>query len=131
MDGLRAYRTGDMGHYEDGLLFFDGRIDFQVKLHGYRIEIGDIESHLRTLANVQDAAVVPVLKNEHIDHLQAYVILKSRTAGSDYEIMRGLKRELGERLPDYMIPRKFVFLAQFPMTANGKTDRRKLAGQSQ
>jgi len=41
---MRAYRTGDLGHYQDGYLFFDGRMDFQIKLHGYRIEIGDIET---------------------------------------------------------------------------------------
>ena len=131
LDGLPAYRTGDTGHYQDGLLFFDGRIDFQIKLHGYRIEIGDIESHLRALADVQDAAVIPLTKNGRIDYLAAYVILRRRAPGSDFEIARSLKRRLGEGLPDYMIPRKFVFLAQFPMTPNGKTDRRKLAEQLQ
>lgn len=129
LDNLYAYHTGDMGHYQDGLLFFDGRIDFQIKLHGYRIEIGDIESNLHALADVQDAVVVPVLKNGQAEFLAVYVILRKRIAGSDFEIVRSLKRELGERLPGYMIPRKFVFLTQFPMTTNGKADRRKLAEQ--
>ncbi|HEX2697831.1 MAG TPA: D-alanine--poly(phosphoribitol) ligase subunit DltA [Anaerolineales bacterium] len=125
--GVRAYRTGDAGHYQDGLLFFDGRMDFQIKLHGYRIEIGDIEANLQALKIVQDAAVIPVMKNSIVDYLSAFVILKTHSVDSEFEITRRLKRELGERLPDYMIPRKFVYLEQFPMTGNGKADRRKLA----
>ena len=58
--GQRAYHTGDSGHYQDDLLFFDGRMDFQIKLHGYRIEIGDVEANLHALPDVQDAVVVPV-----------------------------------------------------------------------
>ena len=127
INGMRAYRTGDAGHYQDGLLFFDGRMDFQIKLHGYRIEIGDVEANLQALTIVQDAMVIPAMKNGQADHLAAFVILKTRPNGSDFEITRGLKRELSERLPDYMIPRKFVFLEGFPMTTNGKADRRKLA----
>ena len=126
MDGLRAYRTGDLGHFQDDLLFFDGRIDFQIKLHGYRIEIGDVENNLHALSVVQDAAVIPAIKDSKAEYLAAFIILKSRPANTDFEITRMLKRELGERLPDYMIPRKFIFLQQFPMTTNGKTDRRKL-----
>jgi len=127
IDNLRAYRTGDLGHYQDGYLFFDGRIDFQIKLHGYRIEIGDIENNLHALPNVRDAVVIPVMKNNKADHLAAFVILKERMNKSDYEITRALKRDLNGRLPDYMIPRKFIFVEQFPMTDNGKADRRKLS----
>jgi D-alanine--poly(phosphoribitol) ligase subunit 1 len=124
---MRAYRTGDLGHYRDGLLFFDGRIDFQIKLHGYRIEIGDIENNLHALPNVRDAVVIPVMKNNKADHLAAFVILKEQMSKSDFEITRALKHELSGRLPDYMIPRKFIFVEQFPMTNNGKADRRKLS----
>jgi D-alanine--poly(phosphoribitol) ligase subunit 1 len=124
---MRAYRTGDLGHYQDGYLFFDGRIDFQIKLHGYRIEIGDIENNLHTLPNVRDAVVIPVMKNDKADYLAAFVVLKQQMNKSDYEITRMLKRELNGRLPDYMIPRKFIFVEQFPMTNNGKADRRKLS----
>jgi len=127
INNMRAYRTGDLGHYQDGLLFFDGRIDFQIKLHGYRIEIGDIENNLHALPNVQDAVVIPVMKNNQADHLAAFVVLKQQMNKSDYEITRMLKRELNGRLPDYMIPRKFIFVDQFPMTNNGKADRRKLS----
>jgi D-alanine--poly(phosphoribitol) ligase subunit 1 len=124
---IRAYRTGDLGHYQDGYLFFDGRMDFQIKLHGYRIEIGDIENNLHALTSVRDAVVIPVMKNNKADYLAAFVVLKEQMNKSDFEITRTLKRELSGRLPDYMIPRKFIFVEQFPMTNNGKADRRKLA----
>ena len=128
MDGLPAYHTGDLGHFADGLLFFDGRMDSQIKLHGYRIEIGDIEANLRICANVQDAVILLALKNGLPDFLAAFVILKQHPEGStDYEITRQLKSELGRRLPAYMVPRRFYFLPEFPMTPNGKADRHKLA----
>ncbi|MFZ1042096.1 MAG: D-alanine--poly(phosphoribitol) ligase subunit DltA [Anaerolineales bacterium] len=127
LNKMRAYRTGDLGHYQDGYLFFDGRIDFQIKLHGYRIEVGDIENNLHALPNVRDAVVIPVMKNNKADYLATFVILKERMNKSDFEITRALKRELNGRLPDYMIPRKFIFVNQFPMTNNGKADRRKLS----
>jgi len=127
LNKMRAYRTGDLGHYQDGYLFFDGRIDFQIKLHGYRIEVGDIENNLHALPNVRDAVVIPVMKNNKADYLATFIILKERMNKSDFEITRALKRELNGRLPDYMIPRKFIFVNQFPMTNNGKADRRKLS----
>ncbi|MFN8411483.1 MAG: D-alanine--poly(phosphoribitol) ligase subunit DltA [Anaerolineales bacterium] len=125
--GQRAYHTGDLGHVQNELVFFDGRMDFQIKLNGYRIEIGDIESHLHALSNVQDGVVLLAMKNERPDYLAAFVILKHRPEQTDFEIMRDMKKQLGERLPDYMMPRKFIFLSEFPTTPNGKVDRRKLA----
>jgi D-alanine--poly(phosphoribitol) ligase subunit 1 len=126
LEGQRAYHTGDSGHYQDGMLFFDGRMDFQIKLHGYRIEIGDIEANLHALTNVQDAVVLPYLKQGQADHLVAFIIVKAK-ATSDFETMRQLKKELAERVPEYMIPRRFIFLPEFPATNNGKVDRRRLA----
>ncbi|HLA08898.1 MAG TPA: D-alanine--poly(phosphoribitol) ligase subunit DltA [Anaerolineales bacterium] len=127
LNGQRAYHTGDLGRYRDGMVFYEGRIDFQIKLHGYRIELGDIEANLHALTEVQDAVIVPVMNGKNADYLVAFVILKTKTDKSDFENMQGLKKELGERVPEYMIPRKFVFLREFPMTSNGKADRRKLA----
>ncbi len=126
LNGQRAYHTGDWGRYKDGMIFYEGRIDFQIKLHGYRIEIGDIEANLHALSNVQDAVVNLVTKDERADHLVAFVILKAKTNQSDFELMQAMKKELGARIPEYMIPRRFVFLNEFPMTSNGKADRRKL-----
>ena len=62
----------------DGMLFFEGRIDNQIKLHGYRIELADVEANLRALAGVRDAVVLPVLKQGAVDSLAAFVILNER-----------------------------------------------------
>jgi D-alanine--poly(phosphoribitol) ligase subunit 1 len=102
-------------------------MDNQIKLHGYRIELGDIEANLRDLPSVQDAVVIPVLNNGIAESLAAFVILKEQSTASDFEKTRTLKKELNLRLPSYMVPRKFIFLTQFPMNLNGKADRRKLA----
>jgi D-alanine--poly(phosphoribitol) ligase subunit 1 len=125
--GQRAYRTGDLGRFNDDLLFFEGRIDEQVKISGYRIELGDVEANLRALANVRDAAVLPVIKNGAAQSLAAFVVLAQRDKASDFSLAHRLRTDLGGRLPVYMLPRKFVFLDTFPMTANGKIDRAKLA----
>lgn len=127
LDGQRAYRTGDWGHYEGDLLCFEGRMDFQIKVHGYRIEIGDIEANLHRLNDVQDAVVVPAMRDGRAEYLVAFTILKGRLEDSEFETSQKLRRALAEQLPDYMVPRKFVFLAEFPTTANGKVDRQQLS----
>ncbi len=125
--GRRAYRTGDQGRFRDDLLFFEGRMDSQVKISGYRIELGDVEANLLALASVRDAVVTPVIKNGAAQSLAAFVVLSGQTEASHFELTQSLRRQLGERLPAYMLPRKFVFLDAFPLTANGKTDRARLA----
>jgi len=123
----RAYRTGDQGRFRDGLLFFEGRMDSQLKISGYRIEVGDVETNLLALPSVIDAVVTPVIKNGAAQSLAAFVVLSSRNEASHFELTQSLRRQLAERLPVYMLPRKFVFLDAFPLTANGKADRAQLA----
>lgn len=122
-----AYRTGDWGRVRDGLVFFEGRMDGQIKLHGYRIELGDLEANLRALPEIADAAVLPVEKGGRVDSLAAFVVLASPLSGSNFAQATKLKSQLAERIPSYMVPRKFHFLDAFPMTPNGKADRQKLA----
>jgi D-alanine--poly(phosphoribitol) ligase subunit 1 len=124
---LRVYRTGDQGRFRDGLLFFEGRKDSQLKLSGYRVELGDVEANLLALPAVRDAVVTPVIKNSSAQSLAAFVVLNRGTEQSNFEMTQSLRRELAERLPAYMLPRKFVFLDAFPLTANGKADRAQLA----
>lgn len=126
LDGTRAYRTGDWGRERGGQIFFEGRRDSQVKVNGYRIELGDLEANLRALPEIADAVVLPVEKHGRIDALAAVVVLAVEKRGSDFAFTAQLKTRLGERLPTYMIPRKFLYVDAFPMTANGKADRRKL-----
>jgi len=125
--GQRAYKTGDLGRFRDALLFFEGRIDDQIKLSGYRIELGDVEANLRALPTVRDAVVIPVIKGGTPQSLTAFVGLVTRNETSDFKLAHNLRNQLGERLPAYMLPRKFVFLDAFPITANGKVDRTALA----
>jgi D-alanine--poly(phosphoribitol) ligase subunit 1 len=127
LEGRRAYRTGDWGRYRDGLLFFEGRMDNQVKLHGYRIEPAEVEANLRALTGVRDAVVLPVLRQGVADSLAAFVILHPRPAEGDFAAATALRARLAERLPAYMVPRKLYFVDAFPMNANGKADRRQLA----
>jgi D-alanine--poly(phosphoribitol) ligase subunit 1 len=125
--GTPAYRTGDWGRCRNSLIFFEGRMDGQIKLHGYRIELGDLEANLRALPEVADALVLPVLKQGKVDALTAFVVPAAPVQGSEFEFSSKLKTALGQRIPVYMVPRKFRFLDAFPMTPNGKADRRKLA----
>ena len=127
LDGEHAYRTGDWGRERETQIFFEGRMDSQVKVNGYRIELGDLEANLRALPEIADAVVLPVEKQGRIDALAAIVVLAVEKAGSDFAFTAQLKTRLCERLPAYMIPRKFLYVDAFPMTANGKADRRKLA----
>jgi D-alanine--poly(phosphoribitol) ligase subunit 1 len=123
----RFYRTGDWGRVREGQVFFEGRMDGQIKLNGYRIELGDMEANLRGLEEVADAVVLPVQKGGKVDSLAAFVVLSGAKEGSDFEVTAKLKARLGERVPVYMVPRKFIYKDAFPMTPNGKADRRKLA----
>jgi D-alanine--poly(phosphoribitol) ligase subunit 1 len=102
-------------------------MDSQVKISGYRIELGDVEANLLALASVRDVVVTPVIKNGAAQSLAAFVVLSGQTEASHFELTQSLRRQLGQRLPAYMLPRKFVFLDAFPLTANGKTDRARLA----
>jgi D-alanine--poly(phosphoribitol) ligase subunit 1 len=125
--GQCAYRTGDFGRFRDNLLFFEGRMDEQIKLSGYRIELGDVEENLRALATVRDAIVIPIIKDGTPQSLAAFVLLAARDDASHFNLSHELRKQLSERLPTYMLPRKFIFLDAFPMTPNGKVDRASLA----
>jgi D-alanine--poly(phosphoribitol) ligase subunit 1 len=127
-EGERAYRTGDWGHTQDGVLFWDGRMDDQIKLHGHRIELGDIEAHLCALPGVLGAAVLPVRNGDQVESLMAHVLLAEESPPSDSERAATLREALRERLPAHMIPKHFRFVSAFPLTPNGKIDRRRLTG---
>lgn len=204
---VRGYKTGDKGYLKDGMLYYCGRIDLQIKLHGYRIELEDIENNVRKLPGIEHAVVVPNSRGGRITSLTAYVVKRPEAAGAESEdgtpvqtgeskisgvqteenkvsamqteenlairrqvkenetlevqaeecetpgghteenadakraggqSKRGgegddaaaLREALRQYLPDYMIPKKFVFLDQMPMTNNGKADRKLLGGKN-
>lgn len=130
LDGIpvRTYRTGDEGWLDEtGMLHYRGRLDLQVKLNGFRIELGDIEEHLRHLPNIESACVVPSEKDGQIKYLVAHVVWSGDRTESDFRQGLGIKEQLKAGLPHYMIPRKVVFHDALPMTSNGKCDRKALA----
>ncbi|WP_306373041.1 surfactin non-ribosomal peptide synthetase SrfAA [Bacillus subtilis] len=117
--GERMYRTGDLVKWVNGGIEYIGRIDQQVKVRGYRIELSEIEVQLAQLSEVQDAAVTAVKDKGGNTAIAAYVTPES----ADIE---ALKSALKETLPDYMIPAFWVTLNELPVTANGKVDRKAL-----
>lgn len=123
----RAYKTGDKGYYENGNYYCTGRLDFQVKLHGYRIELGDIESNLIACEEVEQAAVLPRYDGDKLRSLVAFV--KAPDVEGNSKDVKALKTILKEQLPIYMVPKNIKFLKNMPMTANGKLDRKRLEAE--
>ena len=124
-----CYRTGDLGYMKDGMLFYAGRADFQIKLHGHRIEIEDIENNMRKIDIIGNAVVIPSLKEGQVTHLNAFVTLQGAGDLSPLKRVVEIKSRLAELVPEYMIPRKIVVRDSLPMTQSGKVDRKKLLGE--
>jgi amino acid adenylation domain-containing protein len=121
--GGRLYRTGDLVRERtDGALEFHGRLDDQVKVRGFRVEPGEIEAALAAHPGVGAAAVAAIPGPDGDARLVAWVVPR---AGA--EAPAGLAAFLGERLPAHMVPSRFLPLAEVPLTASGKLDRRALA----
>ncbi|WP_437733201.1 amino acid adenylation domain-containing protein [Sorangium sp. So ce1335] len=116
----RMYRTGDRGRWTtEGALEFLGRTDHQVKVRGFRLDVGEIERRLGECPGVKAATITPTPGAK--DQLSAYVVLER---GASVEACRSF---LSQRLPHYMVPATFVELAKLPLTPNGKVDRKALA----
>ena len=125
---LRSYRTGDEGYLQDGMLFYSGRIDLQIKMHGYRIELEDIEANIAKLPGVRRVAVLPVRKPDGtIRHLAAYVVMEGPASDYAPKDLRALRKQLADYLPAYMVPRRLRVVDSLPVTNNGKVDRKALA----
>jgi amino acid adenylation domain-containing protein/non-ribosomal peptide synthase protein (TIGR01720 family) len=119
--GERLYRSGDLVRLRaDGVVDYVGRIDHQVKVRGFRIELGEVEASLRQLASVTDALVI-ARDNASGKQLIGYVVTAT---GED--IGDELKAGLRTSLPEYMVPAQIVCLSAFPVTPNGKLDRKAL-----
>ena len=120
--GERIYGTGDLGRYlPDGNIEFLGRVDFQVKIRGHRVETGEIEAALTKHSGVKYAVVKAFGKDEK-QRLFAYIIPSEKPELTIAEINQFLQ----DKLPEYMIPSGYIFLEKFPLSANGKIDRRSL-----
>jgi thioesterase domain-containing protein len=125
--GARMYQTGDLARYSaDGTLEFVGRRDGQVKVRGYRVELGEIESRLSSHGSVREAVVVAHEDGDGGKRLVAYVTTAGDEALADAELVSTLRAHLSSQLPEYMVPSAYVRLAALPLSPNGKLDRRAL-----
>src|SRR5204862_125847 len=116
--GARMYRTGDLArHLHDGNIEFLGRVDQQMKLRGFRIEPGEIESALVSHPDIDQALVMLREKTAGEKHLLACLVLREPGLPTTSE---DLRRHLRAGLPEYMIPSEFMLFDFFPLTASGK-----------
>ncbi len=127
VSGKRGYRTGDLCFIKNGLVYYCGRLDGQVKLNGFRVELEDVENNLVKLPNIARAAVLPVLTDGKPSSLTAFVLLEAPDGLSSLKRTQRLRAALGELVPSYMIPRRIVAVDAFPLNTNGKIDKKALA----
>ena len=120
----RMYDTGDLARLgEDGLVYFCGRADSQIKSRGYRIELGEIEAALNTVAGVHEGAIVAL----HTDSFEGSTICCAYVPKAGVDITPILlRRELSRLLPSYMLPARWLACSDFPRNGNGKIDRPRL-----
>lgn len=119
----RMYKTGDLTRFlHDGTIEFLGRLDFQVKVRGFRIELGEIENIISTHNSVKQVVVTAKQVSGDDSRLIAYIITEHGMELTPSDLREHIK----EKLPDYMIPSFFVILESFPLTPNGKIDRKSL-----
>ena len=125
LDGRRAFKTGDHGYLENGMLFFNGRSDDQIKLHGYRIDLNEISGCLNDLSYVDSAETIALKRNNEVKKVVSMVRLKDTTSPDAISIS-DIKADMKKSLPEYMIPADIRFIESFPLNQNGKTDKKAL-----
>jgi amino acid adenylation domain-containing protein len=127
LDGVRFYRTGDQGRFNhEGYLELVGRSDFQVKLRGMRVELGEIEHHLRRAPGVENGVVSARELGDGEKSLVAYVVNDGSSGGDAAARVSAIRAYLAQQLPEYMVPVSYVELPALPLNHNMKIDRRAL-----
>lgn len=121
-DGAPAYRTGDLCKVVDDLVFFHSREDEQIKLHGHRIELSEIESIVRRSNLVQNCLCAALERESKVQRIVCFVQLQANRNGSVQE----LKKMLSDSLPSYMFPHDIISVSDWPLTANLKSDKEAL-----
>jgi amino acid adenylation domain-containing protein len=128
LPGAHLYRTGDLARrLPDGNIEFLGRLDGQVKVRGFRIETGEIETVLRRHEGVRDAVVVAAADSGGVGRrLIAYVVVRLEPGHAPVVTVEALRDFLGKILPEYMVPAAIVLIDKLPLSPTGKVDRRRL-----
>jgi amino acid adenylation domain-containing protein len=120
-EGEIIYKTGDLGYWRtNGEIEYLGRKDDQVKIRGYRIELGEVERVLERYPQISSCAVLVHTNSDGEKNLLAYFVAKEKVSSIE------LRKELGSSLPEYMLPTYFIQLDEFPLTSNGKIDKKNL-----
>lgn len=129
---LYGYKTGDLVYVKNGYLYYIGRKDFQIKLNGYRIELGDISLNMNKLPYISNNIVIPIKDSDgKISYLMDVYSLKEKISESNLKLTIRIKKDLAKLVPIYMVPKKFVKVESFPLNVNGKIDRKKLLEELQ
>lgn len=116
----KIYKTGDLVKlHKNGIMEYIGRSDFQIKINGYRIEIGEIQSKILNYKGIKDC-FINVMEKNSVKLLCVYYVCKEPIN------LKYLKEYLGRSLPTYMIPKHFILLDEIPLTHNGKVDKKRL-----
>lgn len=123
-NGKRAFRTGDLAYYEDGLLFFIGRNDDQVKMHGFRIELNEISSVICKHPLLADAVTVALKRGNEVKKIISFLITKKEMP--EDTLRSELLPYLEKKLPYYMIPGDWMIVSEFPYSTSHKIDKNKL-----
>ena len=123
-DGWRGFRTGDYGWFQDGILFFTGRRDEQVKLNGFRIELGDIAACMLTAPGVADAIAVPLKSGDAVKRIVAFA--RPLPGTDESALIIALREHMQRGLPAYMVPADLMLVDAFPVNSSHKTDRQAL-----
>lgn len=116
----RSFRTGDFGYFEDNMLFFANRKDELIKLHGFRIEIGEIDKEFTNNKKINESITIPLKRGTEVVKLITFIITNTQIEIDE------LKKEISEVLPYYMIPSDIVVLDKFPYNTNHKIDKTQL-----
>ncbi|MGT2744956.1 D-alanine--poly(phosphoribitol) ligase subunit DltA [Streptococcus phocae subsp. phocae] len=133
-NGQPAYHTGDVGSLtSDNMLLYGGRLDFQIKYAGYRIELEDVSQQLNQSPLVASSVAVPRYNKEHkVQNLLAYVVLKDGVKDNyakELDLTKAIKASVKDHMMSYMMPSKFIYRDQLPLTPNGKIDIKSLINE--
>jgi len=121
--GEKMYKTGDLSKWlPDGNIDFMGRNDNQIKIRGFRVELGEIESQIKQIGGIED--VIIQIRKDKLD--KKFLIAVIKTQEKEEIIVPALKKSLSSKLPDYMVPSRFIILNIFPLNQNGKVNRKVL-----
>lgn len=122
----RLYRTGDLVRYlPDGNVMFMGRIDEQVKIRGYRVELGEIEYQMKE-SGLLESCLVQAQEKDGLTTLVAYMVPESMGEATEVQLIDDVRHSLQQALPEYMQPSFYVVMQNWPLTANGKIDKKAL-----